>query len=168
VSPEIARRAFLSRLWKVGVAAMAAAAAWTSWDFLQPTSPVGFGGRIKAGPVDLVPDQGVHLVPAARAYLTRQDDTIVALWSRCPHLGCRVPWCESSGEFECPCHGTTFNRVGEHRNGPAPRGMDRFEVTIEEGELIIDTGLIISGPPLGADESIDEPAGPPCGSESHA
>lgn len=146
---------------------MAAAAAWTSWDFLQPTSPVGFGGKIKAGPIALVPEKGVQLVPAARAYLTKHEGEIVALWSRCPHLGCRVPWCESAGEFECPCHGTTFNRLGEHRDGPAPRGMDRFEVIIEEGDLIIDTGIIVGGPPLGT-ETIDEPAGPSCGSAGHA
>lgn len=162
------RREFLTKLWNLGLAAVAAAAAWTSWDFLQPTSPVGFGGKIRGGPADLVPEKGVLLAPAAKAYLTRQEDgEIVALWSRCPHLGCRVPWCESAGEFECPCHGTTFNRLGEHRDGPAPRGMDRFVVTIEEGELIIDTGVIISGPPLGT-ETIDEPPGPRCEPEGHA
>ncbi|MEA1902482.1 MAG: Rieske (2Fe-2S) protein [Actinomycetota bacterium] len=161
------RREFLSKAWTLGAAAIAAAAAWTSWDFLQPTSPVGFGGKIKAGPPDLVPEKGVQLVPAARAYLTREEGEIVALWSRCPHLGCRVPWCESSGEFECPCHGTTFNRLGEHRDGPAPRGMDRFTVTIEDDQMIIDTGVILSGPVLGT-ETIDEPAGPKCESEGHA
>jgi cytochrome b6-f complex iron-sulfur subunit len=161
------RREFLVKLWQLGVSAVAVAAAWTSWDFLQPVSPVGFGGKVKAGSPDLVPDEGVLLVPSARAYLTKQNDEVVALWSRCPHLGCRVPWCESAGEFECPCHGTSFNRIGEHRSGPAPRGMDRFAVTIEDGQLVIDTGLITSGPPLGP-ESIDEPPGPPCVSEGHA
>lgn len=161
------RREFLSRFWGIGAAAMAAAAAWTSWDFLQPTSPVGFGGKIRGGSPDLVPDDSVQLVPAAKAYLTKHEEEIVAIWSRCPHLGCRVPWCESGGTFECPCHGTTFNRLGEHRDGPAPRGMDRFAVTIEDGELIIDTGVVINGPPLGS-ETIDEPTGPSCGSEGHA
>ena len=160
------RREFLSNLWKLGVAGMSAAAAWTSWGFLQPTNPVGFGGRIKGLAKAQVPEDGVVLIPAARAYLTREQDQIVALWSRCPHLGCRVPWCESAGEFECPCHGTTFNRMGEHRSGPAPRGMDRFEVTFEDDQVIIDTGVVISGPPLGT-ETIDEPPGPPCESESH-
>ena len=160
------RREFLSKMWKGGFAAITAAAAWTSWDFLQPTSPVGFGGKIKAGSPNLVPESGVQLVPAARAYLTKQEGEIVALWSRCPHLGCRVPWCESAGQFECPCHGTTFNRVGEHRDGPAPRGMDRFAVTIEDDQLIIDTGLVTKGPPLGT-ETINEPSGPPCESEGH-
>lgn len=161
MKPIMQRREFLSKMWALGAAAMAAAAAWTSWDFLQPTSPVGFGGKVRAGSPDLVPTDGVLFVPGARAYLTKNDDEIVALWSRCPHLGCRVPWCETAGEFECPCHGTSFNRIGEHRDGPSPRGMDRFEVAIEEDQIVIDTGLIVAGPPLGS-ESIDEPPGPPC------
>ncbi len=166
MTSTIDRRNFLSKLWKFGFAAIAVAAVWTSWDFLQPTIPLGFGGKVKAGSPDLVPEKGVLLVPAARAYLTRHEGEVVALWSRCPHLGCRVPWCESSGEFECPCHGTTFNRLGEHRAGPAPRGMDRFAVTIEDDNIMIDTGVIIRGPRLGS-ESINEPSGQPCVAEGH-
>ncbi len=166
MSARTNRRDFLSTLWKLGFVAAAGAAAWTSWDFLQPTTPLGFGGKIKAGSPDLVPADGVLGVPAARTYLTRHEDEIVALWSRCPHLGCRVPWCESAGEFKCPCHGTTFNRLGEHRSGPAPRGMDSFAVAIEDDSVVIDTGVVISGPALGS-ESIDEPPGPPCVTEGH-
>ena len=51
------------------------------------------------------------------------------LYQRCVHLGCRVPFCESSKWFECPCHGSKYNGVGEYQLGPAPRGMDRFQVT---------------------------------------
>ncbi len=161
------RREFVTRLWQLGVVAVGAAAVWTSWDFLQPTSPVGFGGKFTVGPVDQIPTDSVLPVPTARAYLTRNGDEVIALWSRCTHLGCRVPWCESAGEFECPCHGTTFNRVGEHRNGPAPRGLDRFEVMVEGDQVVIDTGVIITGPPLGS-ESVDEPPGPPCAAEGEA
>ena len=45
----------------------------------------------------------------------------VALYQKCPHLGCRVPWCQTSQWFECPCHGSKYNRVGEKRGGPHPR-----------------------------------------------
>ena len=51
---------------------------------------------------------------------------LVALYQRCVHLGCRVPWCQTSQWFECPCHGSKYNRVGEKKAGPAPRGLDRF------------------------------------------
>ena len=101
-------------------------------------------------------------VRSAQTYLTRIEDEVVALWQRCPHLGCRVSWCESSREFECACHGSRFNRAGEVRSGPAPRGMDRFEVNVTDEAVEVDTGTINQGAPPG-DESIDEPRqGPSC------
>ena len=54
----------------------------------------------------------------------------VALYQKCVHLGCRVPWCETSQWFECPCHGSKYNRVGEKQGGPAPAGMDRFPLEV--------------------------------------
>ena len=157
----IERRKFLSKVWKSGFALVAVAGAWTSWDILQPASPSGFGGEIKDGAAADIPSDGVETVSEAQAYVTKNGEELVALWWRCPHLGCRVPWCESAGEFECPCHGSKFNRLGEYRSGPSPRSMDRFGVAVVDGTVIIDTGSITNGAPPGP-ESIDEPAGPPC------
>jgi cytochrome b6-f complex iron-sulfur subunit len=65
----------------------------------------------------------------------------MALWQRCVHLGCRVPQCQASQGFECPCHGSKYNYHGEYEDGPAPRNLDRFVVEIDEtGQFIIDTG----------------------------
>ena len=63
----------------------------------------------------------------------------VALYQKCVHLGCRVPWCETSQWFECPCHGSKYNRVGEKKGGPAPRGLDRFALEVSGGNIIVDT-----------------------------
>jgi len=164
---EIERRTFLSRIWKLGFGLVAVAGAWTTWDILQPASPSGFGGLIKNGKAAEVPSTSVETISAAQAYVTKApDDEVVALWWRCPHLGCRVPWCESAGEFECPCHGSRFNRLGEYRAGPSPRGMDRFAIEIVDENVMIDTGNITNGPPPGP-ESIDEPVGPPCEGGGH-
>ncbi len=162
----IERRVFLSRMWKWGIGLVAVAGAWTSWDILQPASPSGFGGMIKDGDPADIPPTGVEEVSEAQAYVTKDGEEVVALWWRCPHLGCKVPWCESAGEFECPCHGSRFNRLGEYRAGPSPRGMDRFDVEVVEGAIVIDTGSISNGPPPGP-ESIDEPVGPPCEGGGH-
>ena len=48
------------------------------------------------------------------------EQGIVALYQKCVHLGCRVPWCETSQWFECPCHGSKYNRVGEKRAARRP------------------------------------------------
>ena len=162
------RRQFLVRLWQAGGALVAAAGAWTSWDLLQPLPTAGFGGRVRSVPPDSVPEAGVVEVSAARSYLTRIDGEIVALSEKCTHLGCRVPFCESSGQFECPCHGSVFNRVGDYLTGPSPRGLDRHPVDVgDDGLVYIDTGTTIDGPEPG-NLSLDEPAsGPPCIAEGH-
>ena len=88
---------------------------------------------------------------------------IVALYQKCPHLGCRVPNCVTSQWFECPCHGSKYNQVGEKRGGPAPRGMDRFAMEVgADGSLTVDTGTIIQGPPIGTNTTGQEAEGPAC------
>ena len=91
------------------------------------------------------------------------DGGVVALYQKCPHLGCRVPECVTSQWFECPCHGSKYNQVGEKRGGPAPRGMDRFAVEIgSDGSVIVDTGTIVQGPPIGTNTTGQEAEGPAC------
>tara|TARA_B110000438_G_C15781500_1_gene636532 strand:- start:27 stop:893 length:867 start_codon:yes stop_codon:yes gene_type:complete len=87
---------------------------------------------------------------------------VIALYQKCPHLGCRVPNCVSSQWFECPCHGSQYNQVGEKRGGPAPRGMDRFAMTVNNGVLTVNTGAIIQGPPIGTNTTGQEAEGPNC------
>ena len=87
---------------------------------------------------------------------------LVVLYQRCTHLGCRVPWCASSQWFECPCHDAKFDRVGECRHGPAPRGMDLMVASVERGRLVVDTGTILPGVEVGADTTHQAAAGPFC------
>src|SRR5207247_5407987 len=112
------------------------------------------------GPV-YVPEGRMYLnpypkeaVPAAKkkysaAVLPGMEAGVVALYQKCVHLGCRVPWCTTSQWFECPCHGSQYNRVGEKQGGPAPRGLDRFVLTVSGGNITVDTGLRVLGPPVG-------------------
>ncbi len=159
---EIGRRQFLARGWKLGALLVGAAGAWTSWDVLRSRAEAGLGGVVRAARVDEVPAESTIYIRAAQTYLTRHEDEVIALWQRCPHLGCRVAWCESSGQFECPCHGSTFNRIGEYRSGPSPTGLQPFGVGVVEDEVEVDTGAVGRGPPPGA-ETIDEPVrGPTC------
>ena len=86
----------------------------------------------------------------------------VALYQKCPHLGCRVPECKTSQWFECPCHGSQYNQVGEKKGGPAPRGMDRFATEVTGTTLTVDTGTIIQGPAIGTNTTGQEAEGPHC------
>jgi cytochrome b6-f complex iron-sulfur subunit len=74
-----------------------------------------------------------------------------AMYQRCPHLGCKPNPCLRNFWLECPCHGSRYDRLGIKADGPqygpAPRGMDRFEITVSgEGVLTINTGKITLGP----------------------
>ena len=165
MSERLHRRSFLANLWKAGAGLIAAAGAWTSWDLIKPLPAVGFGGKVRSVPPEAVTETGVVEVPAARAFLTRVQGEVVAISEKCTHLGCRVPYCASSGQFECPCHGSVFNRAGDFRAGPAPRGMDRYPVEVVDGLVVIDTGTTIEGSAPGT-ETIDEPPmGPACATE---
>ena len=94
------------------------------------------------------------------ALLPGMEAGVVALYQKCVHLGCRVPWCSSAQWFECPCHGSKYNRVGEKKGGPAPRGLDRFVVSIDGGQVVVDTRAVIHGPPIGTNTTGQEAEGP--------
>src|SRR5215213_1613193 len=155
---------------------------------LWPSLSGGFGSKIRVGKFDEImdeiadkkepfylgagrvyiagyPKEGVEKAKGVQAYaavLEGYDQGVVALYQKCPHLGCRVPWCKTSQWFECPCHGSQYNRVGEKKGGPAPRGMDRFAATVENGIVVVDTKTVIPGPPIGTNTTGQESEGPHC------
>ena len=93
---------------------------------------------------------------------------VLALAEKCPHLGCRVPFCDSSGWFECMCHGSMYTRVGEHREGPGPRGLDAHPVVVVDGVVSIDVRDLVRGAPPGTVVVESDPTGPHCvGVNSH-
>jgi cytochrome b6-f complex iron-sulfur subunit len=157
---------------------------------LWPSLSGGFGSKIKAGALDDIlaqirdkrtpfysaegrfyinpyPKEDVSKAKAISAYgpvLPGYEQGVVALYQRCVHLGCRVPWCVTSQWFECPCHGSQYNRVGEKKGGPAPRGLDRFTPEIVGDSIIVNTSTsgIIQGPPIGTNTTGQEAEGPHC------
>lgn len=85
-------------------------------------------------------------------YLVRLQEGFIALYQKCPHLGCAVPWkpevervheeAPVKGLFVCPCHGSTYLRTGQVIKGPAPRSLDYMPVRLEAGRLVVDTGSL--------------------------
>jgi len=162
-APEIPRRDFVNGTWKVLGVALVAEAAWTSYDILNPSSAAGSGNEVDAGPVGDYTDEGsVQYFLNGRFYVTQYQGGLRALYQKCPHLGCRVPFCESAAQFQCPCHGSVYNIIGEYLQGPAPRGMDRFPIRIEQDRVFVDTSTPVEGPPRGVVTGPSEAAGPSC------
>jgi cytochrome b6-f complex iron-sulfur subunit len=155
--------------------------------FLWPSSSGGFGSKIRVGSFDdinqkISDGEGFAYYPEGRMWITNYPESaldkaeavysepelvgmragFVALYQKCVHLGCRVPECKTSQWFECPCHGSQYNQVGEKKGGPAPRGLDRFATEVDGNSLTVDTGTIIPGPAIGTNTTGQEAEGPHC------
>lgn len=146
IKSVLSRREFLGWAWTASVAGLFGQAGVAMFNFLKPRIQLGgFGTKIAAGSVDeFKPGTVVH-VPKGRFFISRlEDGSMLAIWQRCTHLGCSVPWREDEGQFHCPCHGSLYNRVGEVIGGPAPRPLDIFAIEIVDGQITVDTGSPIS------------------------
>jgi len=71
----------------------------------------------------------------------------MAIYQVCVHLGCLVPYIPSEKRFICPCHGSTYERDTQYVRGPAPRNLDQFPVKVVNGNIVVNTGLRITGKP---------------------
>jgi cytochrome b6-f complex iron-sulfur subunit len=81
----------------------------------------------------------------AESWVKDSDGTYwIALYQKCVHLGCRVPFRDDCHSFKCPCHGSHYNVDGEYLDGPAPRSLDRFELTFSGSNIVVNTGKINS------------------------
>jgi cytochrome b6-f complex iron-sulfur subunit len=177
----MSRRDFFRTSWLASMGVTVAGFTGASLGFLWPTLRGGFGAKINLGQLDALKTElatlpgNLKYFPEARTYLasyagTGADTTyrgfvvdgLIASYQKCAHLGCRVPFCETSSWFECPCHGSQYNRVGEYKSGPAPAGLWHFPITVDGGNVIVDTAAPGAQAPRGTDTIGQEPAGPHC------
>lgn len=188
---QMTRRQFLNRTWVGGMVVFLAQFALASVDFLYPRRVSGFGARITVDIQGLTNAEEIknrllttrtpEFISDGRFWLmafegdqrraagvdayqksNTSETGLVAMYRKCPHLGCSVPWCVPAKWFECPCHGSKYSINGEYRDGPAPRGLDRFPVEIRDGKIVVDTGQRIEGPPRGTVTSQPQPEGEHC------
>jgi cytochrome b6-f complex iron-sulfur subunit len=181
-APAVSRRDFFRKSLISSLLVFGAQFGGASVAFLWPNLKGGFGAVIDAGAVEeikaavrtgepfYVGTGRFYIVPYTGKATGDVDyvnegvaaEGIMPLYQRCVHLGCRVPFCGASKWFECPCHGSKYNQAGEYRLGPAPRGMDRFHMTIEGGRVMVDTSEVVLGPARGTDTISQPPQGPFC------
>jgi cytochrome b6-f complex iron-sulfur subunit len=185
--PVLSRRDFFRGGLLASLGVFAAQFGGATLAFLWPNLKGGFGSVITlSDPPDTIlnqitSDRTPYYFGAGRFYLINYTGdgaksggpydgitaevpggTLMALYQKCAHLGCRVPFCQASQWFECPCHGSKYNYAGEYELGPAPQGLSRFPVTVEGGQVKVNTGVIITGPPRGTDTIKQTPEGPFC------
>jgi cytochrome b6-f complex iron-sulfur subunit len=186
-APAVTRREFFRRSLVGSLLVFSAEFGGASLAFLWPNLKGGFGSVIQAGRITdikafinqtnqpfysgtgrfyIVPYNGSGKDPSTGTdyvALGVLAQGLMPLYQRCVHLGCRVPFCQQSQWFECPCHGSKYNKAGEYELGPAPHGMDRFPITIDSaGNVMVDTSNQVFGPPRGTDTIHEPPQGPFC------
>ena len=136
-------------------------------DFMYPRGIKGFGGPVAAGNIAEYPPGGdpVHFI-TGQFWLVNLDpnetrpggsgggEGLLALWHKCPHLGCTVPWRSGftydndQGWYRCPCHGSTYTKSGIRVFGPAPRSMTTMKVDVDAaGNVTVQTGDRLDGGP---------------------
>ncbi|MEX2294510.1 MAG: Rieske 2Fe-2S domain-containing protein [Acidimicrobiales bacterium] len=188
---EVTRRQFFNRgivtFFVLGLSGFGASVL----AFLWPKLGGGFGSVVNLGSTASVDAKiqeghGFAYYPEGRMWITHYPATAIpnakrvysaelpgmeagytALYQKCVHLGCRVPSCITSQWFECQCHGSQYNRNGEKKGGPAPRGLDRFPVTVSGTSISVNTGQIIIGPAIGTNTTGQEAEGPHCVGGGH-
>lgn len=170
---ELSRRAFMRRMLGIGAGLLALEFIGGTIAFLWPQLRAGLGAKFAIGTLaDIVARQASfaagwpYAVGPARSFLINvpaakelalghqtsvanpSADQLLALYRKCPHLGCQVPGlCDELKRFTCRCHGSTYNILGEKlKEGPAQRGLDRFAVEIrDDGVVVIDTSQYTFG-----------------------
>ncbi len=143
---RLSRRDFLGVLWAGSLVALFGQTGAALFQFFKPQiRPGGFGGKIVAGKGREFKIGTVSHVQQGHFYISRlEDGSVLALWQRCTHLGCTVPYRKDEHQFHCPCHSSLFNAKGEVIGGPAPRPLDIFPIEVVDGNLVVDTGHPIS------------------------
>jgi len=164
VPARVSRRGILRVGFFAGIAAMLSGIGATLLNSLYPRGVAGFGGPVavlaaqipKPGAppvqnieghfllVNLGPDEGRLASDDAPA-----AGGLLALWWKCPHLGCTVPWRDQvhakdplkrRGNFICPCHGSSYTKAGVRYFGPAPRSLDTMEIEVTKTGITVQTG----------------------------
>lgn len=126
------RREFLYYIWGASMALLLGqVGAGLIWFALPRFAEGTFGGVFTLAPDKVpLPDTAPISVPEGRFHITQPGGGLLALYGVCTHLGCLPKWSETNERFECPCHGSKFELSGEYIEGPAPRNLDRFRVTV--------------------------------------
>ena len=165
--PIASRRNFIRASFWGGLGLALLGTVGSLLDFMYPRGIKGFGSPVPAGnisefrkggdPVHFITGQFwlVNLDPSEmRAGGSGGGDGLLALWHKCPHLGCTVPWRSGftwdndQGWYRCPCHGSTYTKSGIRVFGPAPRSMTTMRVEVDAaGNITVQTGDRLDGGP---------------------
>src|SRR5215471_4975221 len=133
------RRDFLNEVAGGALAIAGLGAAVVTWQFLSPNVLFEPSLTFRAGSPDLFPVNSVTYIQDQQVYIVRTTGGFYAVSAVCTHLGCITQWKAETNMIACPCHGSKFTPEGKKLEGPAPRPLPHYSISITpDGELIVD------------------------------
>jgi cytochrome b6-f complex iron-sulfur subunit len=139
VKSEISRRNFLNDVaaGALGIAGLGAMV--VTYRYLSPNALFEPSTTFRAGNPDLYPVNSVTFNQDQQVYIVRTQEGFYAVSAVCTHLGCITQWKPDANLIACPCHGSKFKGDGTKVEGPAPRSLPHFSITLTaDGELLVD------------------------------
>ncbi len=140
----ITRRDFLNEvtMGALGIAGLGSVA--VTYQFFSPNVLFEPSTTFRAGNPDLYPVQSVTFLQDRQVYIVRMPEGFYAVSAVCTHLGCITQWKPEADMIACPCHGSKFKPDGMKIEGPAPRPLPHFSISLTaDGELLVDKLQII-------------------------
>lgn len=140
---ELERRKFLGLLGSGALALAGLGAAITTVRYMAPNVLFEEDTRFGVGRPEEYSDGMVGVFPERRLFVVRSAEGFFAMSAVCTHLGCIARWEPENSQFFCPCHGSRYFPDGKVKQGPAPKTLQRLQLTLERGILIVDTAKIV-------------------------
>ena len=96
--------------------------------------------KVKVGdPKNFEDGKVVETFKDRNMWVVKYQGKIYALSTTCTHLGCTPNWQEADKKFKCPCHGSGFYISGINFEGPAPRPLERWAISVgDDGQVVVD------------------------------
>ena len=143
VSPPQRRKFLFTMLGGLG-ALIGAASAWPVFRFLSPIETDGSGDKVIVARGDVAGGKAHFFQYQGKPAVVLQPapGEFVALSAVCTHLGCITLWLQTEQKFKCPCHGSGFHASGINFEGPAPRALERFKISLgRDGTITVESAV---------------------------
>ena len=143
---ELLRREALGRITGAALSVAGIGTLFTTVRYMQPNVLFEPPTRFGVGRPEEIPVGTLLVLPEQKLYVGRTEEGFFAMSAVCTHLGCMTRYIPEQAGIFCPCHGSRFDKGGRVTAGPAPKPLPRLQLTLADGELIVDIRT-----PAGAD-----------------
>jgi cytochrome b6-f complex iron-sulfur subunit len=136
----VTRRDFLNEITMGALGIAGLGSVVVTYQYFSPNVLFEPSTTFRAGNPDLYPVHSVTFLQDQQVYIVRMPEGFYAV-----SAGCITQWKPDAEMIACPCHGSKFHPDGVKIEGPAPRPLPHFAITLTaDGELLVDKLQIIN------------------------